>query len=96
MAKYRHECDAQVQADADPKPRYDHLENRVINIEQVYRKASEEEGQGKVYENGQRLNRPRKVKLLDALSEERPDLYSIVWVVPWLGNFHIPTCPLLQ
>jgi hypothetical protein len=55
-----HECDAHVQACTHSEPRYDRFEDCVINIEEEYGEASEEEEQGKVQENGQRFDRPGK------------------------------------
>jgi hypothetical protein len=76
-----HKRDAHVQACTNAEPRYDCFENRVIDIEEEYGEAREEEGQRKMQENGQRFDRPREVKLVHTLSKECTDPHPLVWVV---------------
>ena len=96
MSKNWHKRDAHVHPCTKSDPRYGHLENRIIDTEKEHSKAREEQEKRDVQQSRQRFDCPRKVKFLDALSEERSDPCSFVWAVSFVGDLRVPTGPLLE
>ena len=70
----------------------------MINIEEEYDEAGEEEEKGKMQHGRQRFNRPRKVQLVDTLRKERTDPCPMLQTVAvsCLSSLDVPTGPLLQ
>ncbi len=60
------------------RPRYDHVDYPLSDIEKGHGEARKEKERRKVQQYGQHFNCPRKMKIVDALSKVRPDPSPLV------------------